>query len=190
MKRNARIIEFLTNNAPIDHWIRAKLKYFLTFTQNILSSKFPLCCFSQNFINRFNKNFTSTSDFLFFFFSFILKFHGSRNRVHRQKRSLHLAMTNNYSFHYVSIHLDTMFHTHIHMHRHVYTHALLYSIELFLLVKGRAPEIRARSFISLLFFPPSLYTLRPHFFELPLFATSFLLSPLLHRVPPDYRGST
>lgn len=101
-------------------------------------------------------------------------------------------MTNNYSFHYVSIHLDTMFHTHIHihMHRHVYTHALLYSIELFLLVKGRAPEIRARSFISLLFFPPSLYTLRPHFFELPLFATSFLLSPLLHRVPPDYRGST
>lgn len=73
MKRNARIIEFLTNNAPIDHWIRAKLKYFLTFTQNILSSKFPLCCFSQNFINRFNKNFTSTSDFLFFFFFFYSK---------------------------------------------------------------------------------------------------------------------
>lgn len=95
-------------------------------------------------------------------------------------------MTNNHSFHYSypSRHLVP------HTHAHTQAHVLLYSIESFLLVKGRAPEIRARSFISLLFFPPSLYTLRPHFFELPLFATSFLLSPLLHRVPPDYRGST
>lgn len=32
-------------------------------------------------------------------------------------------MTNNYSFHYVSIHLDTMFHTHIHIHIHRHIHA-------------------------------------------------------------------
>lgn len=63
-------------------------------------------------------------------------------------------MTNNHSFHYSypSRHLVP------YTHAHTQTHALLYSIESFLLVKGRAPEIRARSFISLLFFPPR-YTL-------------------------------
>lgn len=54
------------------------------------------------------------------------------------------------SFHYVPIHPDTL-----HAHTHARARTLLYSIESFLLAKGRAPEIRARSFISLLFFPPS-----------------------------------
>lgn len=144
------------------------------FIWNTFFQNFHFVLSRRIFINRFKKFCLQNSDLF-------LSFCSKNFYVQGKNRKRPLAMTNNYtrSTTFLSIQTRTRARAHfsIPSNRSFWWRAA---------PRRSVPVLSSRSS----FFPPRLYTLRPHFFELPLFATSFLLSPLLHRVPADYRGST